>query len=272
MAYVWPVLIAVSLWWLATLGLLWRIGLPRTTFRASLWAVTAAMVIGVGCIIASASMATPLGAYLAFVGTLGVWCWHEATYFFGSISGPRPLPCPAGVTLWQRFCYGVGVSLYHELLVVLTALLLWALLKDAANPVALQAFVVLWLMRWSTKINIFFGVSNLHTEYWPSHLQYLDSYAGAANTNRFFPLSIALGVALTVWLVQPWLGFANTAFDVVSVSLLLTLLVLGLLEHLFLLVPVPDGKLWSLAVQTPTKDLSVEDTHFRNVHKHRRPR
>ncbi|MEO0575132.1 MAG: putative photosynthetic complex assembly protein PuhE [Pseudomonadota bacterium] len=270
MAYIWPVIIAVSLWWLATLALLWRIRLPRDTFGASLWAVTAGLVVGVACIVASASMASPLGAYLAFFGTLALWSWHEATYFFGTISGPRPLPCPSGVSLWRRFWFGVGASLYHELLVILTVVALWVGLQDAVNTVALQAFVVLWLMRWSTKINIFFGVSNLHTEYWPNHLRYLDSYVGAASHNRVFPLSIVLGVVLSVWLVKPWFGVTSSPFDIVSVSLLLTLLVLGLLEHLFLLIPVPDGKLWSLAVPTQAEEITVENVNLHDVGEHRR--
>lgn len=270
MAYVWPVIIAVSLWWLATLALLWRIRLPSETFGNSLWAVSAGLVAGVACIVISANMASPLGAYLAFVGTLAVWCWHEATYFFGTISGPRPLPCPQGVSLWRRFWFGVSASLYHELLLILTVAALWIGLQGTPNTVALQAFVVLWLMRWSTKINIFFGVSNLHTEYWPNHLRYLDSYVGAANGNRVFPLSIVLGIGLSVWLAQPLFGISNSPFDIVSVSLLLTLLVLGLLEHLFLLVPVPDGKLWSLAVETQAEELTVESVHLHDAGEHRR--
>ena len=246
MAWFWPIPVAIALWWLSTLALLWRLRLPEQTYPATLRAMHGVLILGVLAIAGSAQLATPLGALLAFAGALAVWSWHEATYFFGWITGPRPAGCPVGATMRQRFAYGIQASLYHEVLVVLTVLVLGAALWQGANTVALQTFIVLWLMRWSSKLNIFVGVNNLHMEYWPSHLKYLESYVGAAS-NRVFPLSVVLAAGLAYWLVQPVLGQAQSNFDVASVSLLLTLLALAIVEHICLLVPVPDALLWSLA-------------------------
>ena len=41
---------------------------------------------------------------------------------------------------------------------------------------ALWAFTVLWLMRWSSKLNLVLGVRNYNRSWLPSHLAYVDSY------------------------------------------------------------------------------------------------
>ncbi|MEM9171615.1 MAG: putative photosynthetic complex assembly protein PuhE [Pseudomonadota bacterium] len=246
MAWFWPVPVAVGLWWLSTLTLLWRLRLPAKTYPNTLRAVSAILALGIICISISSDRADAMGALLAFIGALAIWSWHEASYFFGIISGPRPRACPPNATAWQRFRYGVKASLYHELLIVLTAIALFALLRNTENQIAAQAFVVLWLMRWSTKLNIFVGVNNLHSKFWPDHLRYLESYVGAA-VNRVFPLSLMLAAALAFWLLQPVLSSQYSQFDIVSASLLLTLLALAIVEHVFLLVRVPDDALWSLS-------------------------
>lgn len=248
MSYVLPVAVAVVSWWLTTIVLLWRLRLPRNTFGLTLVLVTLMLVGGCVAVYASLGLPTTAGAYLAFAGALAIWCWHETVYFLGYLTGPRPEACPPHCSSWTRFCYGVQASLYHELAVIATALALVAVTLGAENTIALQSFVVLWLMRWSTKMNIFFGVSNLHEEFWPERLRYLGSYVTAARGNLFFPLSIVLAAALAAWVGAPlWAGEPN-AFEIAGAALVLTLLGLACLEHVFLMIPVPDAWLWRWGV------------------------
>lgn len=257
MSIVLPVVVAVVLWWLSTIVLLWRLRLPRQTFALTLGIVSLLLVAGCASVYLSLDEPSTQGAYLAFGGALAIWCWHETVYFLGVVTGPRPLACPAHCSAWQRFAYGVQASLYHELAVIATALVLIALTLDAANTIATQAFVVLWLMRWSTKMNIFFGVSNLHEEFWPVRLRYLGSYVTTARGNLFFPVSVALAALLAAWVGAPiWAGGA-AAFETTGAALVLTLLGLACLEHVFLMIPVPDQWLWRLGVGKPASDERV---------------
>lgn len=240
-----PVGVAVAAWWLSTVVLIYRAGLPPASYRATLAGATAVMLLGVWAVVASRDDPGRGGAYLAFLGALAIWGWHEVSYLFGFVSGPRPSPCPEGCRGWQRFVYGLKTCAYHELAIVATAALIAAITWQAPNRVALWTYVILWLMRWSAKLNIFFGVRNFHAEFWPEHLRYLESFVRERRMNALFPLSVALA-ALGLGL----LGIA--AFEAEAASarrtgalLLATLLALATLEHLLLVMRVPDQMLWS---------------------------
>ncbi|MEM7610479.1 MAG: putative photosynthetic complex assembly protein PuhE [Pseudomonadota bacterium] len=258
MSYALPVVVALVLWWLTTVLLLRRLQLPDETFSRTLVAVSVLLGAGLFGFAISLGDATPRGAYIAFASALTVWGWHEAMYFLGYLSGPRPGPCPYDARLSMRFRFGVQASLYHEIAVILTGVAMLWLSRDAANTVAAQAFTVLWLMRWSSKLNIFFGVSNLHEEFWPRHLHYLSSYVTHARGNWVFPFSMLLALALAVWVSQPLRLALIEPFDITACALVLTLLALACLEHVLLLLPVPDKWLWQwgLIEQAPAARVS----------------
>lgn len=251
MSYLWPVLLALGLWWLSTIVLLWRLRLPKATFPLTLTVVSVLAAGGIVAVALTLDATTWWSAVLAFAGGLAIWCWHEAVYFLGYLSGPRPKASPPGVSQWRRFCNGVNASLYHELAVMLTALLLLAISWRSANPVAAHTLTILWLMRWSSKLNIFFGVSNLHEEYWPPHLSYLSSYVAQSGRNYFYPVSIALALALMVWMLTGYADSTAADYRITATALTLTLLALACIEHLFLLVKVPDHLIWQLGLAAP---------------------
>ena len=247
MPEVFPIAIAVLTWWGATLLLL-RLTLHSRPRRVgALVAVSVLAVVGVVLLATSLSKPTAGGAYAGFVGAILIWGWFEATYFLGWLTGPRPAACPQGVSGWQRFRHGLRASLWHELAIAATGVGILAWSVGAVNPVGAWTFCVLWGMRWSVKLNIFFGVSNLHREFWPEHLQYLGSYARQQRMNPVFPISMTVGVTcgLLLWHVAtsaPPGGAVSTGALLVA-----TLLALGLLEHILLMLPVPDAWLWRLA-------------------------
>lgn len=250
MSILWPIMLALGLWWLTTLLLLWRLRLPQQTFRSTLFVVSVACGFAIVGVKISLDQQTVFSAFIAFASGLAFWCWHEALYFLGYVSGPRALACPQDVTTWQRFCFGVKASLYHELGVILHALVLIWICWDAPNPLAAQTFVVFWLMRWSSKMNIFFGVKNLHEEFWPKHLKYLSSYVASDRGNRFYPVSIVIASLLYFWITSFYGAVGATEFSSTASALVLTMLALACLEHLFLLVRVPDHLLWQWGVST----------------------
>lgn len=247
-----PIVAGAALWWLCTIVALYRTGLPERTYGATLTLASLSAMAGLVVLVRTTGQATELNAYIAFGSALAVWSWHEISYFLGYVSGPRPEPCPPDCSTWQRFVHGVRASLWHELAIVGTAgLIAWVSLGQP-NQVGLATFCLLWLMRWSTKLNIFLGVWNLHLEYLPTRLSYLASYMARRRMNPLFPLSMSVGLLLVAyWGVQ---GVAADAggFAATSSLLLATLAALAMLEHIFLMMDVPDGKLWQLARSTDT--------------------
>lgn len=244
MDYALPVIVAVAAWWLSTVVLIYRAGLPSRTFATTLGGTTVVMLLGVFAIVASRNDASAAGAYLSFFGGLAIWSWHEVSYLFGFISGPRPEPCPPEASGWKRFVLGVKTCIYHELAVVVTAVAIAALSWDATNRVGLWTFTILWLMRWSAKLNIFLGVRNLHDEFWPEHLRYLKSFVRKRSMNELFPLSMLFASAALAVLASVAVGAGDDLARRAGALLLATLLSLAILEHGLLVLKVRDDALW----------------------------
>ena len=242
--------VAVVAWWASTAVILYRSGLGSSSYRRTFIGATLVLVSGVSALAASLDDRSVIGAYLGFFGALAVFAWHEVSYLFGFITGSSSSPCPPGIQGWRRFVLGVKTSIYHELAVLATVVLLALASADAANTVGLWTLVVLWLMRWSAKLNIFFGVPNLHMEFWPEHLDYLKSYARVRPMNSFFPISFLCAIATIGLLTVDAFGSAPGSFDRSGAVLLITLLVLAALEHVLLVVRVSDERIWSPALRS----------------------
>ncbi len=247
MTFIAPLLFALGTWWLSTVVLLWRSQRAEPKCRVTMAAMSLVAVLGILLIIETRDWTSPAGAYLAFVGGLALWAWHEMSYFLGAITGPRPEACPPGERMTQRFVLGVKASLWHELAIVATAAGLIWLTWSHSNQIATLTFVTFWLMRWSAKMNIFFGVRNLHEEFWPEHMRYLSSYVQSARMNAFFPLSMLLAGFALFWMVTTARAAMPGSLDQVGLTLVASMLGLAILEHVLLFLRVPDAVLWKLA-------------------------
>ena len=239
-----PIVIAIAAWWLSTVLIIYRAGLPRGSFAATLGGSSALMLLGVYALIVSRDDVSATGAYLAFFAALVIWGWHEVSYLFGYVSGPRPQACPPDTGGWRRFVLGVKTCIYHELAVVATAALIAAATWNAANRVGLWTFAILWLMRWSAKLNIFLGVRNLHEEFWPEHLSYLKSFVRKRPMNELFPLSILAATAVLCIFAFAAIDAGNDSARRAAALLPATLLALAILEHWLLVLRIRDDALW----------------------------
>jgi putative photosynthetic complex assembly protein 2 len=238
-----PLAFVALLWWASTVVLLHRTLQPAATYARTLAGTAVLAAAGVAAVTLTRDTASESAAAIAFAGALAIWALLEASYLLGFVTGPRARACPDGVSGLERFGYGVQTSLYHELTLVAAAAMLGLLVAGGANTVAFWTFVALWLMRWSTKLNIFLGVRNLHGEFWPAHLQYLKTYARERSMNLLFPWSLLL-IALAVGICFVDAVTAVDGYTRTSAVLLGTILLLGLAEHLFLMLRVADERLW----------------------------
>lgn len=247
-----PALFAVFVWWLGTGIVLYLDSLPARTYRWSLAGAGTVLAASIYGLTAASEGTEATDAYLAFACGVALWGCLEMSYFMGLVSGPRKTPCPPGCRGWRRFLLAIATSLYHEISVVITAALLAVMIWDSPNPVGLWAFTVLWLMRWSAKLNVFLGVPNLNSEWLPEHLRFLHSYMGRRSMNHLFPFSVTTATVVAVLLSLEALAVDTEPHRSAGLSLVTVLLVLAVLEHWFLVLPVPDEALWRWALKPRT--------------------
>lgn len=248
---------AIFLWWFSTGILLWRVKTAdRQGGDAHLWSVLLGLpllLFGVAGLGATAEDGSAHGAYVAFLSALSVWGWAELAFLSGIIAGPNTRPCPAYAPTWERFFRAVGTILWHEVLLIALLLYILTMQHGSANIFGLWTFAILFFARISAKLNLFFGVPRIHTEFLPRPLAHLASHFRRAQMNWVFPLSItALSYASYCWIDRAMT--AQTEGAVVGFTLLAALTLLALLEHWFMVVPLPDQKLWRwMLPETPDR-------------------
>lgn len=241
---------AVLTWWVGTLAILYLDGLPRRTFP---WTMAATTVVALAAAVGlaySSGRATVAGAYCGFTCAVLIWAWQEVAFLLGYVTGPRRTAQPAGARGWTRVRLAFQTVAHHEAALVVLGLLVLALTWEQPNQTGLWTFLVLWAMRQSAKLNVFLGVRNLGEEFLPEHLRYLQTYFERAPMNLLFPVSVAAAtmVAVPLWrlVLAPGVG----AFELVSITLVATLLTLAILEHALMVVPLPTRRLWSLGLRS----------------------
>ena len=246
-----PVLFAVFIWWFSTGVVLLLNGMPRTTFR---WSVLISSLLAITALYGlshTASTLNTVNAYCAFTCALLVWGWHELTFLTGWLTGPRKQACSAA-SGWPRFTQAVAAILWHELAILASGLLIAFITWNAANQIGLWTFLVLWVMRTSAKLNLFFGVRNLSEEFLPAHLTYMGSYFKRRAMNAFLPFSIVLSTLALVFIGLRAMNIDTSPAETVGLILVGSMLAMAILEHFLLILPLPSTALWRWAMRNRT--------------------
>lgn len=244
------ILYASFLWWFSTGVIFFLNSRPVRTFTLSMICASAVLVFALYGLWASASSETPAGAFLAFTCGLAIWGWHTMSYYMGIITGPRRKACPPECTGWSRFAHALATSIYHEIAILATvAVMLW-LTWGQPNTIGLWTFVVLWTMHVSAKLNVFLGVRNLNTDFIPQRLRYLTTYFRKRSMNLLFPLSVTTGTVFTILLVQLAMSAEPGTMASAGYVLLATLMALAVIEHWFMILPLPADALWRWSLKS----------------------
>ena len=256
-----PLLFALLMWFIGTAAIVWLDSRPRETFATSLTLAGLAAIAAIVLVWAKAGDTSVDGAYAGFAAAILIWGWHEMSFLMGAIAGPNRAACPPGVTGWRRFTAATATVIHHDLAIAATAILLFALTWHAPNQAAPLTFLLLFGLRLSAKFNLFLGVPNLSDEVFPEHLAYLKSYFRTARCNPLFPVSILVGTGLAgwAWIVAERAPAGSGASA--SAALLAGLALLGVIEHLFLVLPLRDARLWRWAASAspnPAKAAIIE--------------
>jgi putative photosynthetic complex assembly protein 2 len=241
------VLVAVFSWWLGTGAILWLVRLPARLFKRSMSALTALALLSFVSTAWSMRYASMAASYVGFVSVIVMWGWHEMAFLSGWITGPRRIAQESGARGWRRFVLAVQALLHHELALLLNMGLLWLLQWGNPNHVALCTFTLLWCMRVSAKLNLFFGVPHVGDQYLPAHLAYMGSYFRRSGVTLCFYLTIGVSAGAWIWLVL------EAQRDPLTIStgwvLLASLLGLAIVEHVLMVFALPLQRLWGWAMR-----------------------
>lgn len=246
MSVVAAIVYTLFVWWFATgLALLLVLRVGR---RACLAGMAPVFVLALYGLVRSGGSTSVGGVYVAFTAAILLWGTQEVAFLTGACTGPRPLACPPGARGWPRLRSALGAILYHELALIACGLAVLAATWHAPNQIGALTFLVLWVMRVSAKLNLFLGVPVLNDEVLPEPLTFLRSHFRQAPANAFFPVSVVASVLALSFMVNAAASAETGAATSIGLTLVATLLALAIVEHMFMLVPLPIARLWAWAV------------------------
>ena len=240
-------LVALVSWWGSTGAILLRVRHADNAAEGQhLWSVILGLPLLLGgllCVQASLMAPTIGAAYLGFGAALAIWGWVELAFLSGVVTGPNHRPCPSGAAPIDRFFRAVGTIAWHELALVALLLVIARMSRGATHPVALWTFGLLLVARVSAQLNLFLGVPSINIDFLPRTLAHLPSHFRLARMNWVFPVSVT-GLALVAWGLLTRLHDAPHDGAATGYALLIALTLLALLEHWFMVLPLPDARLW----------------------------
>jgi putative photosynthetic complex assembly protein 2 len=255
-AHIWPFIFVAIVWFFSTGAIIWLDNRSEQTFGASLLGATIVAAFATLGVLASASDTSIIGAYTAFASATLIWGWHEMSFLMGFVRGPNRDIEVSGLRGWARFSSAAATLIHHEIAMALTSVALFAFTWGQPNQLAAEVFGLLFVMRLSTKLNIFLGVANLSTDIMPPHMAYLKTYFRKASFNPLFPLSLAGSAWLGYALLTRALAAPDQSGAMAANMMLFALVALATLEHVFLMLPLRDSALWAWA-----SPKSILDSH-----------
>ncbi|QUJ78384.1 DUF3623 domain-containing protein [Sulfitobacter albidus] len=205
---------------------------------------------GFALLVVSAQAMSVPNAYASFIAVLLIWGWIELAFLSGVITGPERRPCPAGLTGAARFARAWDTVSTHELLLAAGLLAVAVISFGAENAVGFWAYLILFTARISAKLNLFFGVPRINTEFVPAPLEHLKSYFRQGPITMAFPIGVTF-LSVTAACFAERLISAATPADAVGFALLTALATLAAIEHWLMVVPLPDAKLWRWMLPAP---------------------
>lgn len=259
-AYTVPPIYAAFVWWFSTGAVLLLVGRSGRFELSRAFLAVGLLAGSLGGLALTAGDASVGGAYTAFTCTILLWAAQEITFLAGWLTGPRPQQCPVGATGGSRLGFALQAILYHEFALLACGAAIVALTWASPNQVGLWTFAALWVLRQSAKINLFLGVPVTNDELMPDAVRFLKTFFARRPVSGFFPVSVTLATAALVIMIQRIVEVSVTPFEIASLTLVSTLFALGVVEHWFMLLPLPAITLWGWGMRSgfPPEDITME--------------
>ena len=242
-----PLIGAVLIWWGATGTIIYLCG--RRAWRPWVFGfVTALQPLAFWQLWAEKNSAETGGVFMSFFWAIVIWSWIETSYYTGFVVGRRTPELEPDTPTGRRFRQAIVANLYHELAILALSGAVIATGWGGVNETGLWAFMILHWTHQSAKINIFLGVNNLTTDYLPDNLKYMAQYFTRRPLNTFFPFSATITTVIATFLFSSILS-SNSAGQQVGQALLFVMMVAAILEHWWLVTPVPTS-IWKWALKS----------------------
>ncbi|MEM9966936.1 MAG: putative photosynthetic complex assembly protein PuhE [Pseudomonadota bacterium] len=216
--------------------------------------------LGVGGLLISSTEVTLGNVYIAFISSLLIWGWIELAFLAGVITGPERRACPARLTGKARFIRAWHTVSHHEILLLFALFVILVITHSAPNTIGFWTYLILFVARISAKLNLFFGVPRINTEFVPYPLEHLKSYFQKGPVTLAFPIGVTF-LSISAAFFAERLIAAQSAPIIVSYALLTALAALATLEHWLMVVPLPDAKLWRWMLPQPSHYPAKDKTH-----------
>ena len=263
------VILAIFFWWFLTGIILflvkWADNHGTKTHVIIAVASSPSLFLGVLGLHTFSKDTSLVGVYGSFVAALATWSWLELAFLSGILTGPNKELSPNGVTGWIRFKLALGAVAYSELILIILLVMLTWISIGVSNQFGYLTFIILYVARLSAKLNLFLGVPRINVEFLPSPVNHLSSHFKCSNINWLFPISItSLSILVAIWfeksIAEPALSTSSVGF-----SLLTTLTVLALIEHWFMVLPLPDAKLWRWMIPAKSHSQAINLTQSKDL-------
>lgn len=256
-------LIAVFAWWFFTGAILLVVrradGGNTVAHGRNVFLSVPLLALGAAGLVVSSTELSVANVYIAFISTLLIWGWIELAFLAGVITGPERRPCPAHLTGIDRFNRAWHTVSYHELLLLFALLCIVVVTTGAENTFGFWTYLILFVARISAKLNLFFGVPRINTEFVPQPLQHLKSYFRQGPITLAFPIGVTfLSIAAACFAER--IIASDTPAAITGFALLTALAALATLEHWLMVVPLPDAKLWRWMLPETTQSRK-DQTH-----------
>ena len=242
--------VTLSLWWLFT-GLALISAHQRPPIKNLLFGLST--VVAIGCIAAVpyiAADSSPIAILFGFLFALLIWAWLELMFLMGIVTGPNKSLAPPGLGFGQKFKLALATMIHHEMVVIsVIGLTLFLGGKQPANSIIFHALLLLWFMRCSTKLNLFFGVRHFNHGWLPESHKHVASYVSVGKNSALMAPSGSLAAIFALLLFSR--AFATDDPSVALDRFLLAwVAALAAVEHVFLMYRVGEEALWRWAVKS----------------------
>ncbi|MGP9810441.1 putative photosynthetic complex assembly protein PuhE [Rhodopseudomonas sp. NSM] len=248
-SYIGPPIFAAFVWWFSTGAVMLLVG---SVGRSSMLRVVCAggmITIALCGLSVTANDTSVAAAYMAFSCIIFLWGAQEIAFLSGWLTGPRAEPCPPGAKGFARLSFALQAIIYHEVCLLACGAVVVLVTLGAENEVGRWTYLALWVLRQSAKINLFLGVPVTNDELMPDAVQFLKTYFARKPVSAFFPISVTLATVVLMLMIQRIIEVADTPSEIVALTLVSTLFALGVVEHWFMLLPLPAITLWSWGIR-----------------------
>ncbi|KAA9006882.1 putative photosynthetic complex assembly protein PuhE [Histidinibacterium aquaticum] len=247
-------LTALFAWWFSTGAILLVVRRSDRTGREahamSLVLAVPLLALGAAALIVTRESQSVAATYAGFAGALAIWGWIELSFLSGVVTGPDRRPAAPGLSGSDRFAAAWGTVAHHEVLLLGGLAGVVLLTTGAADDTALWTYAILFVARIAAKLNLFLGVPRINLEFVPSTLSHLKSHMRQGPVTLAFPVAVTLLTFATGCFAERLISAPDPA-STVKFALLTAISALALLEHWFMVLPLPDARLWRWMLPAP---------------------